>query len=183
MADSAYGNTGAAASVAANRELTAFIREVLLPGSTDEPPELVAEYCQFKLQCRQSKVHRWGVFTSEFIPVRRRVIEYVGERITEAEVWRRRFRKHIYIHWLPDRTAIDGGIGGSGAQAINHGCRPNVAARVVKKRIFLTSIRRIESGEELLLDYHLANNGIDIPCNCGDEDCRGLVNPVRNTTS
>ena len=107
------------------------------------------------------------------------MIEYTGQRISANEVWRRRFRKYIYIYWLPDGTALDGAIGGSGAQSINHSCRPNLVARIASGRIFLSSLRKIEAGEELLFDYHLANNGIDIPCSCGAPECRGIMNPPR----
>ena len=116
---------------------------------------------------------------AEPIPARRRVIEYTGQRIGRAEVFRRRFRQHIYIHWLPTGRAIDGAIGGSGAEYLNHSCVPNLIARCTRTRIFLTSLRPIAAGEELFFDYRIANNGYDIPCKCGHPDCIGVLNPVR----
>ena len=38
---------------------------------------------------------------------------------------------------------------------VNHGCYPNCAIKKKRSGLWLTSIRQIEQGEELLIDYAL----------------------------
>lgn len=155
-------------------ELTAFVREVVLPGGRDAVPSLDARFTRFQLRYGPSPIHRWGIFAGESIPARRRVIQYTGQRITSREAWRRRLRQHIYLFWLSPRFAIDGAIGGSGAEFINHSCDPNLYARAARGRIFLVSLRPIAFSEELTLDYHLVGER-QIPCCCGSASCRGYL--------
>jgi uncharacterized protein len=157
-------------------ELTAFVREVVLPGSSGVVPKLDARFCRFKLKVQRSPIHRWGIFAAEQIPARRRVIEYTGQKIDAREVWRRRFRQHLYLFRLNQNRAIDGAIGGSGAEFINHSCNPNLYARVGGGRIFFVSHRVIALAEELTLDYNIVNEGVDLACTCGAEKCRGIIN-------
>ena len=159
-----------------NPELTAFVREVVMPGSADVVPKIDSRFCRFKLNYKPSPIHRWGIFALENIPARRRVIEYVGQKISAREVWRRRIRQHLYIFWLNQKWAIDGAIGGSGAEFINHRCQPNLSARIAGERIFFVSNRSIKAGEELTLDYNLDDDGADIICSCQAEKCRGFQN-------
>jgi uncharacterized protein len=162
--------------IAALPELTAFVREVLLPGSVNAQPKIDSRRCFFDLDYRRSPIHRWGIFAAETIPGNRRVIEYTGQKINAREVWRRRVREHLYIFWLDESRAIDGAIGGSGAEFINHSCAPNLEARVQGERIFFISRRRIKAGAELTLDYQLDDDGAETRCSCGAENCRGIVN-------
>jgi uncharacterized protein len=157
-------------------ELTAFVREVVLPGSSETVPKLDARFCCFKLKFDRSPIHRWGVFAAEKIPARRRVIEYTGQKINAQETWRRRIRRHLYLFRLNRKWVIDGAIGGSGAEFINHSCNPNLYARAGGGRIFFISHRVIATAEELTLDYNIINNGTDLPCTCGAEKCRGIIN-------
>jgi uncharacterized protein len=158
------------------RELTAFVREVVLPGSSDAPPKIDSRFCFFNLNYKPSPIHRWGIFAAEHIPARRRVIEYTGQKIDAEEVWRRRIRQHLYIFQINQNRAIDGAIGGSGAEFINHSCNPNLYARIGGGRIFFVSLRQIAANEELTLDYNIIADGADLPCVCGAEKCRGTVN-------
>ena len=85
-------------------------------------------------------------------------MEYTGERINPREVRRRSVRPRIYIFWVSHRVAIDGAIGGSGAEFINHSCAPNLIARNRHGRIHFVSLRPIAVGEELLLDYQVGGD-------------------------
>lgn len=157
-------------------ELTAFVREVVLPGGPDATPRLDPGACHFALTPGRSPIHRWGIFAAEPIPARRRVIEYVGQVIDTSEAYRRRIRPHIYLFWIRPGRAIDGAIGGSGAEFINHGCEPNLVARVRGSGVTLVSLRRIERGEELLLDYQITGDVRLLECRCGAPSCRGFMN-------
>jgi SET domain-containing protein len=156
--------------------LTDFVREVLLPGGPAHVPRLDPAACAFRLRLGRSRIHRWGVYADEDIPARRRVIEYTGQRITLREGFRRRLRPQLYLFRCSAPRLIDGGIGGSGAQYINHGCAPNLVARFDHRRVFLLSLRPIASGEELLFDYHLRGEIDPIPCRCDAPACRGFLN-------
>jgi SET domain-containing protein len=157
-------------------EPTAFVREVVLPGNSTEVPVLDERCCYFRLRADCSPIHRFGIFAAEPIPARRRVIEYTGQKIGIREAWRRSIRTHLYLFWLTDRCAVDGAIGGSGAEFINHSCDPNLAARRAGGRIYLVSLRPISAGEELTLDYHLDPAEPAIACTCGAANCRRWIN-------
>ena len=157
-------------------ETTAFVRDVLLPGGRWHVPRIDPGACAYRLRIGRSRVHRWGVFAAEDVPARRRVIEYTGERIGRREAMRRRFRPQIYLFRCSQRRWIDGGIGGSGAEFVNHACEPNLVARCDHRRVFLASLRPIARGEELLLDYQLHGDIDPIPCRCGAPACRGFLN-------
>jgi len=164
------------AHAASEDEPTPFVRDVLMPGGPGHVPRIAPAACRFRLRIAASGVHRWGVFAAEDIPARRRVIEYTGQRIGLREAWRRRLRPQLYLFRCSARRLIDGGIGGSGAEFINHGCTPNLVARFDHRRVFLSSLRAIAAGEELLLDYQVRGDIEPIPCACGAPACRGYLN-------
>ncbi|HUJ32352.1 MAG TPA: SET domain-containing protein-lysine N-methyltransferase [Candidatus Acidoferrum sp.] len=137
----------------------------------------------FRLRVRRSGIHRLGVFAVQNIPPRRKVIEYTGERISRRETRRRflegsngRSRRLNYLACVDSYWAIDGAVGGNGAELINHSCDPNLALRVIRKRLWLISLRRVRAGEELCYDYHFAKNGERVRCHCGSRKCRGTIN-------
>lgn len=163
-------------ALARPEETTAFVREVLLSGGFLHQPKVEPSACTFRLRTGRSAIHRWGIYADEDIPARRRVIEYTGQRITLREGWRRRLRPQLYLFRCSARRLIDGGIGGSGAEFINHGCEPNLVARFDHRRVFLASVRAIAKGEELLLDYQVRGDIDPIPCRCGARTCRGFLN-------
>lgn len=133
----------------------------------------------FDLMVRRSAIHRLGVFAGERIPARRRVIEYTGERITAAEGARRWDPARSYLFDLTRNCQLDGAIGGSGAEYINHSCEPNLKGRLVSGHILYFSTREIAEGEELTVDYQYAYNTDRIPCSCGASACRGAMNLSR----
>jgi SET domain-containing protein len=70
---------------------------------------------------------------------------------------------------------LDGAVGGSGAEIINHSCDPNLVGRVMKGHVLYMSLREIKPGEELTVDYHLDWNPPTTPCQCGTAKCRGTL--------
>jgi len=158
------------------RELTAFVREVVIPGGPDAVPRIDPSACRFKLRHGRSRIDRWGIFAAEAIPRRRRVIDYTGQKIGRKEARRRAFRSRLFFFRVSERRVIDGAIGGSGAEFVNHSCEPNLVARVRKGRVTFVSIRRIARGEELLLDYQIIGDVPPLACRCGAPSCRGTMN-------
>ncbi len=142
-------------------------------------PRIDSAATRFHLEARPSPIHRFGVFAGQVIPANARVIEYTGERIGYREAERRRERPFLYLFWVAPGRLVDGAIGGSGAEFINHSCAANVVVDIAEGRVFFVSLREIAIGEELLLDYRVRADDIDaplMPCRCGAASCRGFLN-------
>ncbi len=139
-------------------------------------PRLDPRYCCFNLRLAESKIHRWGIYAEERIPARRKVIEYTGERISRVETKRRAEGRLNYLFTLDSYWTIDGAVGGSGAEFINHCCEPNCYAQIIQGHILYMSKRAIEPGEELTVDYHFEADVDEVPCRCGSPSCRGTIN-------
>ncbi len=132
----------------------------------------------FGLDIRPSKIHRWGVYALEDIPVRRKVIEYTGERINRKETKRRSDEQDhmIYLFTLDNYWTLDGAVGGSGAEYINHCCDPNIVTEIRQGHILYMSRKPIRKGEELTVDYHFGKDIEEVKCRCGAAACRGTIN-------
>lgn len=140
-------------------------------------PRIDPERACFGLRLAPSKIHRWGVYTTERIPAGRKVIEYTGERISRRETKRRADSSDmIYLFTLDPYWTLDGSVGGSGAEYINHSCEPNLVARIMKGHILYVALRDIGRGEELTVDYHFDKKVEKVPCKCGALNCRGTIN-------
>ena len=144
----------------------------------DKQPQIDARYAAFRLIVRKSTIHRVGIFAEEDIPANRKVIEYTGERINRKETLRRSNAQAsmIYLFTLDNYWTLDGSVGGSGAEFINHCCDPNIRTWITNGHILYMSKRLIRKGEELTVDYHFSKNIEKIPCACGSEKCRGTIN-------
>lgn len=140
------------------------------------------------IEVRRSPVQGRGVFARTDIPARTRIIEYVGERISNKEADRRcdderSRRHHTFLFAVSPRRVIDASHGGNEARFINHSCAPNCQAVDEKGRIFIESRRRIRAGEELAYDYsYVTDSSYDLddlralyPCRCGSPRCRGTL--------
>lgn len=145
----------------------------------ESPVPVVDErYANFKLKILPSKIHRWGLYAEEEIPARRKVMEYTGERINRRETKRRSEAQPdmIYLFTLDSYWTLDGAVGGSGAQYVNHCCDPNITTVIRNGHIIYMSRRIIRKGEELTVDYHFAKDIEKYVCKCGAATCRGTIN-------
>ena len=144
-------------------------------------PQIDPKFACFKLEVRPSKIHRWGIYALEDIPVRRKVMEYQGERINRKETKRRSEEQYklIYLFTLDPYWTLDGSVGGSGAEYINHCCDPNIVTEIRQGHILYISRRPIKKGDELTVDYHFAKNVEKVPCKCGAATCRGTINLLK----
>jgi uncharacterized protein len=142
-----------------------------------EDPRIDRRYTPFRLRIGESRIHHLGVFAEERIAARRNVIEYVGEHVNPVEAYRRtKGEKTTYLFKLDEFWRLDGSVGGSGAEFINHSCDPNLRWRRYKGRVLCQSVRTIEAGEELTLDYHFSHRAPKAFCRCGSPKCRGTIN-------
>ena len=139
-------------------------------------PRVDPDFSHFRLRLSNSPIHRWGVYAVEPIPPRRKVIEYTGERISRRETVRRGQADLTYLFTLDNYWTLDGSVGGSGAEYINHSCEPNLRSCVFKGHILYISKRPIRPGEELTVDYRFSKKIERVPCYCGSPKCRGSIN-------
>lgn len=104
-----------------------------------------------KYQVRRSSAGL-GLFTTQPITKGEMVIEYTGEKITEAEANRRGGK---YLFELNDNWTIDGKGRENKARYLNHSCRPNCYPELDEneEHIFIFAKRNIKAGEELTYDY------------------------------
>ena len=143
------------------------------------------------LELRGSAIHGLGGFARQDIPKGTRVIEYVGEKIGNAEADRRyddtkMTRHHTVLFVLNSRTCVDAAFGGNAARFINHSCEPNCEAVIERGHIWIEAIKRIPAGAELVYDYQYEDDAEytddDLrfyACRCGAPNCRGTIVKTR----
>jgi len=134
---------------------------------------------------RNSGIHGKGVFATTHIPKGTRLIEYKGERLTEAQVDRRYAKDdnpHTFLFSLDDGMVIDATNQGNSARWINHSCAPNCEAVDDKDRIYIETLRAIRPGEELSYNYGIELEERHTPalkrlyeCRCGARRCKGTI--------
>jgi uncharacterized protein len=147
-----------------------------MPTSLIKSPVIDPRYTPFRLEIRESRIHRRGVYALERIPARRKVIEYTGQRISRRETKRRGLGSVTYLFTLDNYWTIDGAFGGSGAEIINHSCDPNLRSSILRGHILYITRRAIEPGEELTVDYRFSDKIDKVKCRCGSPGCRGTIN-------
>lgn len=141
-----------------------------------------SKYCEV----RGSEIHGRGVYATTFIPKETKIIEYLGELVDKSESEKRGVSQHekslktgdaaVYIFTLSKRYDIDGNVPWNTARLINHSCNPNCEAWIEGRKIFIHSLKDINSGDELTFDY-----GFDVdcyedhPCRCGQDGCVGYI--------
>jgi uncharacterized protein len=146
------------------------------PAKQLNTPAIDPRHTRFRMAVRPSPIHRWGVYAEELIPKGHKVIEYTGEKISRRETSRRADAPLNYLFTLDDYWTIDGAVGGSGAQYINHSCDPNCRAMIFKGHILYMAARDIKPGEELTVDYRFDSDVPPVYCSCGSARCRGTIN-------
>ena len=91
-----------------------------------------------------------GLFAT--VPIKRGtyIIEYVGRVLQGKEMDP---VNNKYLFETSRVRMIDGSVRSNTARYINHSCKPNCEPEITAGRVFIKSIKRIESGEELTYDY------------------------------
>lgn len=91
-----------------------------------------------------------GFFTLDPIPDDKKIIEYIGLILTKEEADKKGGK---YLMTLDEDYTIDGSPRSNKARYINHSCQPNAKAYRTGARVWIWSIRAIEEGEEITMDY------------------------------
>ena len=143
------------------------------------------------LELRSSPIHGLGGFARRDIPRRTRIIEYAGEKISNAEADRRyddesMKRHHTFLFILNSRTCVDAAHEGNEARFLNHSCAPNCEAVIERGHIWIDALTDIPAGVELVYDYQYEDDAEytdeDLrfyACHCGAPNCRGTIVKTR----
>ena len=128
-----------------------------------------------RLIIRSSAIHAAGCYTLDAVPKGRRLLEYDGPRIPKSVADERYAGRPVtYLFGFGDKNEVIDGFGP--AMFINHSCAPNCETEEEDSRIFITALRDIAAGEELLYEYNLYDSDDDTaPCYCGAPQCRGTM--------
>jgi len=128
------------------------------------------------LTVKRSPINGKGCFATVCFPGRKKIAEYAGERITNAEANRRAHRKVLRICAINTRWSLDGSRGGNGTHYINHSCAPNAYMKIHYGRIQFYALRDILPGEEITIDYQSTLHSDEKKCFCKALTCRGTIN-------
>ena len=130
---------------------------------------------------RKSPIQGRGAFATRRIPKGTRIIEYTGERISQAEADRRydddaMERHHTFLFLVEDDVIVDAARGGNASRFINHSCDPNCTVHLTTRTIWIVAGRDITAGEELTYNYGYELDEQDAhPCTCGAKQCCGFI--------
>jgi SET domain-containing protein len=130
------------------------------------------------LTIKKSSIEGKGCFATVAFKHRRKIAEYTGEKITNAEANRRASRRKLRICAINERWSLDGSRGGNGTHYINHSCEPNAFMQILYGHILFIALRDIQAGEEITIDYESTLHSDTKRCVCGATTCRGTINRV-----
>jgi SET domain-containing protein len=128
------------------------------------------------LTIKKSRINGRGCFATFSFPRGRKIAEYAGERISNAEANRRSQRRVLRICAINSRWSLDGSRGGNGTHYINHSCEPNSFMKILCGHIQFYALRDIRPGEEITIDYETTLHSDSKRCSCGTKTCRGTIN-------
>jgi uncharacterized protein len=143
------------------------------------------------MELRRSSIHCLGAFARCEIQKGTRVIEYIGEKISNAEADRRyddeaMRRHHTFLFILNERTCVDAAFDGNESRFLNHSCDPNCEAVISRGHIWIEALKSIPAGTELVYDYQYEDDAEyteeDLrfyACHCGSPKCRGTIVKTR----
>ena len=104
---------------------------------------------------RKSSIHGTGIYATKNIPKNKKIIEYVGEKISKKEGdirSEKRLKKYldskitgsVYIFELNRKYDIDGSVKYNKARFINHSCNPNCEVDIIDDHIWISSINQLK---------------------------------------
>merc|ERR1712166_137531 len=119
---------------------------------------------------KKSKIQGWGLCARQCIEKGTFIIEYIGELIRSELTDMRELKYNnaglgCYMFRLDDDWIVDATMRGNAARFVNHSCEPNCVS-------LITNVE----GKELCYDYKFAMEDAKIPCRCGSQFCRTVMN-------
>lgn len=144
-----------------------------------KPPE--------KVIIKDSTIHGKGMFATKNIIKEEKIIEYVGEIISNEEGDVRatvtekdadhKTKGAVYLFTIDDDHVLDGNVDWNPARFINHSCDPNCESGFEDKQIFIYALKKITKGQELTYDYgyEVSDDYKSHPCFCQAKNCFGYI--------
>jgi histone-lysine N-methyltransferase SETD1 len=130
------------------------------------------------LTIRKSPIEGMGCFSVAHFKRGRKIAEYAGQKITNAEANRRANRRRLRICAIDDRWSLDGSRGGNGTHYINHSCAPNAYMKILYGHILFIALQDIDPDDEITIDYESTLHSNKKRCICGAPSCRGTINKI-----
>ena len=147
-----------------------------MPRFPEDPVVVRPPYQKFDVFVRKSAIDGHGVFAAEMIPPRLKIGEIRGESISCAEGRRRaKALQRIMIVEVSSRTAIDASKSTDPMRFTNHSCQANARLAIIAGRIEFYSLRAIEPGEEITVNYGETHHEGKLRCRCGAPNCIGAL--------
>ncbi len=130
------------------------------------------------LEIKNSAIEGRGCFAKVVFRRGRKIAEYTGEKISNAEAKRRAMRRRLRICAINNRWSLDGSKGGNGTHYINHSCEPNSYMKIVYGHVLFLAMSDINPGEEITIDYESTLHSNSKRCTCGAPSCRRTINKL-----
>jgi uncharacterized protein len=125
---------------------------------------------------KSSAIHGMGGFARRDIRRGKRIVEYVGIKLSKTKAQTELDKQNVYIFTLNDAHDIDGSVEWNPARFLNHSCKPNCEVEIVRGRIWIYALCDIKVGEELTYNYSYDFEDYEHrPCNCGAPNCVGYM--------
>lgn len=92
-----------------------------------------------------------GIFALEEIKRGKKILQYIGRKITTEEA---DDKPNRYIFEIDEKWSLDGSPFYNTARYFNHSCKPNAESIMEgDDRIFISARKKILPGEEITFDY------------------------------
>jgi len=125
---------------------------------------------------KKSPIHGWGGFARSDIRKGKRIIEYIGTKLTKEEADQALEDQNCYVFTVTEDFDLDGSVAWNPARYLNHSCSPNCESDVKQERVWIYATKAIKKGGELTYNYgHDIEDYLDRPCACGSPDCAGYM--------
>jgi len=123
----------------------------------------------------RSPIQGTGLFARVALPGRRKLGEISG-RLVRLPQARKEIEsaERIYFIELTDRWALECSEGNQ-FKHLNHSCAPNCYLRIIDRRVEVYTLRPIQAGAELTVDYGETPHKGGMHCQCGAANCRGRL--------
>jgi len=139
-------------------------------------PEARPAYQKYAVTVKPSAIDGQGAFAAESVPARLKIGEIRGESISVGEARIRATRhERVMIVEVSDTRAIDFHKSSDPMRYTNHSCAPNARLCIRAGRVEFYSLRFIERGEEITVDYGETHHEGKLPCQCGAPGCKGAL--------
>ncbi len=121
-----------------------------------------------------SSLYGLGVFATEQIDARKKILQFDGKLISfdESLLSGNEGTNALQVGTIQYMDIVEPGV------IVNHSCEPNCG---IKDNIFLIALRKIEIGEELFYDYSttVEEDEWSMRCSCMSDECRGIISDFK----